>query len=185
MELGTERLRLRQWRDDDRDPFAALNASPIVMEYFPARMTRAQSDAFVDRMATRIASDGWGLWALEVADTGEFVGFTGLSVPRFDAHFTPAVEIGWRLAPAAWGHGYASEAARCALAYGFGSLDLDEIVSFTARANLRSQAVMQRIGMSHDPADDFKHPNLPAESPLRDHVLYRVRPGAAESRTKP
>ena len=175
MHVCTDRLTLRQWRDEDREPFAAMNASPVVMEHFPARMTRAQSDALVDRLSTRIDVDGWGLWALEVTETGEFIGFTGLSVPGFDAHFTPAVEVGWRLVPQAWGHGYASEAARRALAYGFGEVGLDEIVSFTTQSNVRSQAVMRRIGMTHDTSDDFDHPNVAASSPLRRHVLYRVR----------
>ncbi|UYM06391.1 GNAT family N-acetyltransferase [Solicola gregarius] len=176
MDLRTDRLILRQWRDGDREPFAAMNASPVVMEHFPARMTRSESDAFVDRMAARIDGEGWGLWALELAATGEFIGFTGLSVPSFDAHFTPTVEVGWRLPVRAWGHGYASEAARYALAYGLDELGLEEIVSFTTRTNVRSQAVMQRIGMTHDPADDFDHPNLDSSSPLREHVLYRARP---------
>ncbi|UPK74173.1 GNAT family N-acetyltransferase [Nocardioidaceae bacterium SCSIO 66511] len=176
MELRTDRLLLRQWRDTDRAPFAEMNASPVVMEHFPARMTRAESDVLVDRIAGRIGSEGWGLWALEVSDTGQFIGFTGLSVPSFDAHFTPAVEVGWRLDPSAWGNGYASEAATRALAYGFGDLGLGEIVSFTTQTNVRSQAVMRRIGMTHDPADDFHHPNIDASSPLSRHVLFRVRP---------
>lgn len=176
VELRTDRLRLRRWHDEDRGPFAAINADPAVMEHFPATMTRAESDALADRVSTHIEREGWGLWALEVADTGEFVGFTGLSVPGFDAHFTPAVEVGWRLAANAWGNGYASEAAPAALAYGFGSLGLTEVVSFTAQTNVRSQAVMRRIGMTREPADDFQHPALDPASPLRAHVLYRIRP---------
>ncbi|MGH3357751.1 MAG: GNAT family N-acetyltransferase [Nocardioidaceae bacterium] len=180
VELRTERLLLRRWHDEDRGPFAALNADPAVMEHFPATMTRAESDALADRIGTHLECEGWGLWALEVVDTGEFVGFTGLSVPGFDAHFTPAVEIGWRLAVPVWGNGYASEAARAALAYGFGSMGLSEVVSFTARSNVKSQAVMRRIGMTHDPADDFQHPALDAASPLRAHVLYRSSSAAGE-----
>ena len=176
MNLSTDRLVLRQWRDADREPFAEMNASPAVMEHFPAPMTRAESDAFVERIAGRIDTEGWGLWALEVAATGAFIGFTGLSVPRFEAHFTPAVEVGWRLTPSAWGHGYATEAARRALAYGFETLGLREIVSFTTTTNQRSQSVMRRIGMTHDPADDFDHPAIETSSPLKRHVLYRVRP---------
>jgi RimJ/RimL family protein N-acetyltransferase len=173
VEPVTERLLLRRWREDDREPFAALNADPAVMEHFPAPLSRAESDAFIDRIAPQLDERGWGLWALEVRETGAFVGFTGLAVPRFEAHFTPAVEVGWRLARAAWGFGYASEAGRAALAVGLGELRLDEIVSFTAVGNTRSRAVMQRIGMTHDEADDFDHPALPEGHPLRRHVLYR------------
>jgi RimJ/RimL family protein N-acetyltransferase len=173
-ELITERLLMRQWRDSDREPFAALNADPVVMEHFPALQTREQSDALIDRNSPEIDGRGWGLWALEVRETGRFIGFTGLSVPSFEAHFTPAVEIGWRLAKEAWGNGYASEAARAALAHGFGPAGLEEIVSFTATTNLPSQRVMQRIGMTHDEADDFDHVRLPDGHRLQRHVLYRI-----------
>jgi RimJ/RimL family protein N-acetyltransferase len=170
----TDRLLLRRWRPEDRAPFAALNADPEVMEHFPARLTRAESDAFVDRIETGFAEHGFGLWAVEVQATGEFIGFTGLSVPSFDAPFTPAVEIGWRLARPAWGHGYASEAARGALDAAFTRYGLAEVVSFTSVDNVRSQAVMRRIGMTHDPADDFDHPRLPPGDRLQRHVLYRA-----------
>ena len=173
-ELSTDRLLLRQWRDSDPEPFAVMNADPAVMEHFPAPLTREQADELIDRASAAIDERGWGLWALEVRDTGEFIGFTGLSVPSFEAHFTPAVEIGWRLMKGAWGNGYATEAARAALAYGFGPADLDEIVSFTATTNLPSQRVMQRIGMTHDEADDFDHVRLPAGHRLQRHVLYRM-----------
>src|SRR2546423_7219905 len=159
-ELSTDRLLLRQWRDSDREPYAALNADPAVMEHFPAPQTREQSDGLIDRNMPLIDERGWGLWALEVKETGEFIGFTGLSVPSFDAPFMPAVEIGWRLAKGAWGNGYATEAARAALAQGFGPGGLDEIVSFTAIPNVPSQRVMQRIGMVHDEAGDFDHPRI-------------------------
>lgn len=172
--LGTERLILRGWTDADRGPFAAMNADPEVMEHFPARLTREESDALADRFQTGLLERAFGLWALEVRGTGEFVGFTGLSVPAFTAHFTPAVEIGWRLARPAWGRGYASEAAREALRFGFEDAGLDEIVSFTAYPNERSRAVMRRLGMTHDPADDFQHPNLAEGHRLRHHVLYRL-----------
>jgi ribosomal-protein-alanine N-acetyltransferase len=175
MEPVTERLLLRQWRDEDRTPFAALNADPVVMEHFPARLTPAESDAFVDRMAQQLDDRGWGLWALEERSSGRFLGFTGLNVPGFEAHFTPAVEVGWRLARDTWGFGYASEAARAAAAVAFDEVRLDEIVSFTATSNVRSMRVMERIGMTHDPADDFDHPALAEGSPLRRHVLYRLR----------
>jgi ribosomal-protein-alanine N-acetyltransferase len=174
VEPVTERLLLRRWRDEDRGPFAALNADPAVMEHFPSPMTRAESDAFVDRIIAQHDEHGWGLWAVEVRATGRFIGFTGLAVPRFEAHFTPAVEVGWRLARDAWGSGYASEAARAAVAFGFDELGLEQIVSFTAVGNLRSRAVMVRIGMTHDPAEDFDHPALPEGHALRRHVLYRL-----------
>lgn len=144
------------------------------MEHFPAPLTTAESDAMVDRITAHMDAHGWGLWAVEVRATGEFIGFVGLSRPRFEAHFTPAVEVGWRLARSAWGYGYATEAARAAIAYGFTELQLPEIVSFTATSNLRSQAVMQRLDMTRDPADDFDHPLLSEDSPLRRHVLYRI-----------
>ncbi|WP_232835471.1 GNAT family N-acetyltransferase [Actinocorallia populi] len=175
--MRTERLVVRRWREEDRGPFAALTADPEVMEHFPATLTREESDAMVDRLAARIEEDGFGFWALEVAGSGEFIGFTGISRVRFDAPFTPAVEIGWRLARGAWGLGYASEAARAALEFGFGEAGLDEIVSFTARGNLRSQAVMRRIGMIRDPEGDFGHPAVAEGSPLRPHVLYRLAAG--------
>ncbi len=173
-ELTTDRLLMRQWRDSDREPFAAMNADPAVMEHFPALQTREQSDALIDRNSPEIEGRGWGLWALEVRDTGEFIGFTGLSVPSFEAHFMPAVEIGWRLAKEAWGNGYATEAARAALAHGFGPAGLGEIVSFTTTTNLPSQRVMQRIGMTHDEAGDFDHVRLPDGHRLQRHVLYRI-----------
>ena len=179
--LRTQRLLLRRWRPGDRAPFAALNADPEVMEHFPAHLTQAESDASVDRIEAGFDARGFGLWAVEVTEPGElegqFIGFTGLSVPRFEAHFTPAVEVGWRLARPAWGHGYASEAARRALAVAFDDYRLPEVVSFTSVTNVRSQAVMRRIGMTHDPADDFDHPSLPPGHRLQRHVLYRIRPG--------
>jgi ribosomal-protein-alanine N-acetyltransferase len=144
------------------------------MEYLPDLLTRAESDALITRIEAGFAARGHGLWALEVRATGEFVGFTGLAVPSFDAHFTPAVEVGWRLARSAWGKGYATEAGLASIAFGLGDAGLDEIVSFTTAANVRSRAVMERIGMKHDPADDFDHPDLPANDLLRLHVLYRI-----------
>ncbi|HST13981.1 MAG TPA: GNAT family N-acetyltransferase [Gaiellaceae bacterium] len=174
--IHTERLVLRQWRDDDKEPFAALNADPIVMEHFPSTMSREASDAYVDRVSRLIAERGWGTWAVEVAATAEFIGFVGLNEPRFEAHFTPAVEIGWRLARGAWGHGYATEAARAALAYAFDELKLAEVVSFTTVENWRSRRVMERIGMTYDPTDDFDHPNV-TDARIRPHVLYRLARG--------
>ena len=171
----TERLLMRSWREDDLAPFAALNADPGVMEHFPSTLTRQESDALVVRITAQLDDLGYGLWALEVRDSGEFVGFTGLALQTFPAHFTPAVEVGWRLKRSAWGHGYATEAALAALDYGFAVAELDEIVSMTAVTNVRSQRVMQRIGMTHDPADDFLHPNVPEGHRLQPHVLYRIR----------
>jgi RimJ/RimL family protein N-acetyltransferase len=173
IEPSAPRLVLRQWRDGDRAPFAALNADPMVMEHFPAMLTRDQSDAMVDRCVEQIERDGYGLWAVEVRTTGEFIGFVGLAVPSWEAAFTPCTEIGWRLARSAWGHGYATEAANAALATAFGPVGLGEVVSFTTTGNLRSQQVMQRIGMTRDPSTDFDHPRV-AAGPLRRHVLYRV-----------
>jgi RimJ/RimL family protein N-acetyltransferase len=174
-ELTTERLLLRGWRASDRPPFAALNADPEVMRHFPAPLRREESDAFAERVAARIDRHGWGLWAVEHRETGAFLGFTGLAPVTFDAPFLPATEIGWRLARAAWGHGYASEAARAAVAFGFEALELDALVSFTAVENERSQAVMRRLGMTRDPAEDFEHPRVPEGHRLRRHVLYRLR----------
>ena len=176
-DLGTPRLLLRRWRAGDRAPFASLNADPVVMEHFPAPLDRRASDALVEAIEAGFERHGFGLWALESSEGGEFLGFTGLAVPTFEAHFTPAVEIGWRLARSAWGCGYATEAARAALEFGFEQAGLAEIVSFTAASNRRSRAVMERLGMSHDPGDDFDHPALPPGHPLAPHVLYRIRPG--------
>ena len=172
--FSTERLVLRQWHEADREPFAALNADPVVMEHFPSLLTRDQADLLIDRHRALLEAGEPGLFAVEVAATGTFIGFVGLAVPRFEAPFTPCVEIGWRLARSAWGHGYASEAARAVLAHGFRDLALDEIVSFTAVRNRRSRAVMERIGMTRDPAEDFDHPSLQPGDPLRRHVLYRT-----------
>jgi RimJ/RimL family protein N-acetyltransferase len=172
--LRTDRLTLRQWRDSDRGPFAAINADPRVMEFFLAPLTRSQSDAVVDRFSAELERGGHAPWALERNADQAFIGFTGFWVPRFEAHFTPCVEIGWRLAVAAWGRGYATEAAFAALGHAFGTRGLDELVSFTPVANERSIRVMERIGMTHDPADDFDHPSFPVGHPLRRHVLYRL-----------
>lgn len=181
-ELTTDRLLLRQWKESDYEPFAALNADPVVMEHFPAPMAREASDGLIARVRADLDRRGFGLWALEVRGTGEFIGFTGLSVPSFEAHFTPAVEVGWRLVKEAWGNGFATEAALASLAHGFGSAGLDEIVSFTATTNLPSQRVMQRIGMTHDQAEDFDHPRLESGHRLERHVLYRITRAQWEAR---
>ena len=178
-EIATPRLRLRNWRDGDFAPFAALNADPEVMRHFPALLERAESDELATEIRRRIARQGWGFWAVEVAAPDEpvagFIGFVGLNRPGFEAHFTPCVEIGWRLARASWGRGYASEAARAALDFAFHDLREPEVVAFTAAGNDRSRAVMERLGMRHDPAEDFDHPAVPEGSPLRRHVLYRLQ----------
>lgn len=176
--LSSDRLLLRRWREADRAPFAAMNADPRVMEFFPATMDRARSDALVDRIEAGFEARGFGLWAVEVPGVAPFAGFVGLSVPSFEAPFMPCVEIGWRLAAGCWGRGYASEGARLALRYGFAVAGLSEIVSFTAAVNVRSRATMERIGMRRDPAEDFDHPSIPEGHPLRRHVLYRIGPSA-------
>ena len=171
----TDRLLLRPWLHRDRTPFAAMNSNPRVMEHFPAPLSRQESDALIERMQRRLLLDGYGLWALELRRSGDLIGFTGLNSPSWSAPFTPCVEVGWRLTPAAWGAGHATEAARAALEVGFGEVGLDEIVSFTVPANTRSRAVMARLGLTHDEADDFEHPALPVGHPMRHHVLYRLR----------
>lgn len=172
--VRSARLVLRAWRDEDLAPFAALNADPRVMEHFPAVLSRAESDAFVERIRRHWADAGFGLWAVEVPGIAPFAGFIGLMKPSFDAHFTPCVEVGWRLAAAYWGKGYATEGARAALTHGFATLGCEEIVSMTVAANVRSWRVMERLGMKRDPADDFDHPRLAEGHPLRRHVLYRL-----------
>lgn len=188
--LATDRLVLRSWRDTDREPFAKMNANPVVMECYPSTMTRDQSDAMVDRMQAGLEERGWGLWAVEL--TGDvdssvgstspmqrpFIGYVGLAEPRFQAHFTPCVEIGWRLDSNHWGRGYATEAAAAVCRFVFEELKREELVSFTATINQRSIRVMKKIGMTHDPAEDFDHPNLPQGHVMCRHVLYRLkRPG--------
>ena len=171
--LSTPRLILRPWRDADRVPFAALNADPTVMAFFPSTISRAASDASIDAWLQQFSDRGWSNWAVELKATGEFIGFVGLSVPVRVLPFTPCVEVGWRLMRQAWGHGYATEAAREALRFGFDTLGLAEIVSFTSVMNTRSRAVMERIGMGNA-HEDFEHPAVPEGSPLRLHCLYRL-----------
>lgn len=174
MVLRSPRLILRPWRDSDLPAIARLNADPRVMEFLPSCLDRAASDAMVARMQAAIETQGFGFWAVEAPGAADFIGFVGLNRPSFAAAFMPCVEIGWRLAHDFWGRGYATEAARAALRYGFGDLGLAEIVSFTAVINLRSQRVMQRLGMQHYRAEDFDHPALPEGHRLRRHVLYRM-----------
>jgi len=176
--LSSGRICLRRWRDEDREAFAAMNSDARVMEFFRSPLSRVESDAMVDRIEEHFSKRDFGLWAIEVPDVAPFIGFAGLTVARFNAPFTPCVEVGWRLAFEHWGHGYATEAARLALGYGFGTLALSEIVSFTSTANHRSRAVMERLGMRRDPAEDFDYPALPEGHPLRRQVLYRLGSGS-------
>ena len=173
--ITTPRLRLRPWRDEDLPAFAELGADPRVMEHFPGTLSRAESDVLAARIRDHFVRRGFGFWAAELPGLAHFIGFVGLAVPLFETHFTPCVEIGWRLAVAHWGKGYASEAASAAVAHGFGPLGLEEIVAFTVPANTRSRRVMERLGMQQSSADDFEHPSLPEGHPLRPHVLYRLR----------
>jgi ribosomal-protein-alanine N-acetyltransferase len=171
----TERLILREWRDADVAPFIKMNADPVVMEFFPQTLSEERTRRFVDLIRTRWRELGYSLWAVERKDMGTFIGYVGLWPATFPAHFTPAVEVGWRLAADQWGQGYATEGARAALEYAFGKLDFKEIVSFTSAINVRSWRVMERLGMRRDLGGDFEHPNVPEGHPLRPHVLYRIR----------
>ena len=183
-ELRTERLLLRRWRPSDRAPFAEMNADPAVMEFFVRPVSRDESDDLVDRIEATFDREGYGLWAVEVLDDGRFAGFVGLWPTPPELPFSPAVEVGWRLAQHAWGRGLATEGARAALADGWERLGLDEVVSMTSVINVRSQRVMQKLGMTRDPADDFEMPSVPEGNPLRDHVLYRLaQPSAGEVRS--
>jgi len=172
--LRTKRLILRPWKEEDLKPFAALNADARVMEYFPVPLTREESDGQARRIMQKFQENGWGLWAVEVPGKSEFIGFIGLNQTTFSAHFTPAVEVGYRLAYEFWGQGYATEGALEALRFGFETLELEEIVSFTAATNIRSQQVMQKLGMHRDAKDDFDHPKVAEGSSLRRHVLFRL-----------
>ncbi len=183
--VRTERLLLRRWRDEDRRPFAALNADPEVMEYLPGTLSMAQSDALIRRIEVGFQAHGYGLWAVELPGEAPFIGFVGLARVDFDVFFAPTVEVGWRLARPFWGRGFASEAARAALAFGFEQCGLAEAVSFTAEGNARSRAVMERLGMRRDPGEDFDHPLLAEDDPLRRHVLYRADRAGPDARSAP
>ena len=187
--LTTLRLRLRPWTPQDLPPFAEMSADARVMQFLPKLLTRAESAAMVARIEEHFEHHGFGLWAVEAPGVAEFIGFVGLSVPKFEAHFTPCVEVGWRLAYEYWGQGYATEAATTALDFAFGQLQLEQVVSFTVPANDRSRRVMERLGMACSADDDFEHPNLAVGHPLRRHVLYRLprsawRPSGSVSATK-
>jgi RimJ/RimL family protein N-acetyltransferase len=176
--LSSGRICLRRWRDEDREAFAAMNSDARVMEFFRSRLSRVESDLMVDGIQKHFSEHEFGLWAIEVPGIAPFIGFAGLSIARFSAPFTPCVEVGWRLAFEHWGQGYATEAARLALGYGFGILALSEVVSYTSATNHRSRAVMERLGMRRDSAEDFDYPPLPQGHPLRRHVLYRLDSGS-------
>ena len=172
--IETARLLLRDWKDEDAAPFAALNADPRVREFFPTVLTRAESDAAMAAARALIAEDGYGKYAVEEKASGEFIGYIGLAAVDFEVPFAPATEIGWRLRREAWGSGYATEGARAVVAEAFDRLGFDALVSFTAEWNRPSRRVMEKLGMTHDPAEDFDHTLLPPGHKLRRHVLYRL-----------
>ena len=174
-ELRSQRLLLRAWREQDLDPWAALNGDPGTMHFMGGVLDRVASDALAARIRAKFGEQGLALWAVELPATAPFIGFIGLAAPGFVARFTPCVEVGWRLARAHWGRGYATEGARVVLDFAFDRLGLSEVVSFTAAGNLRSRRVMERLGMTHAESDDFDHPKLPDGDSLRRHVLYRLR----------
>jgi RimJ/RimL family protein N-acetyltransferase len=173
--MGTERLVLRDWRESDLVPWAAMNADPAVREHLGPVLTAEQAAASARNFQDDLDRYGYGFWAVEVRESGEFIGFTGLDRVDEEAP-VDGVEIGWRLARPAWGRGYATEAARAALAYGFDTLGLPEILAITTATNTRSQAVMRRLGMTTDPAEDFDEADAPA-GPLRHQVVFRLRHG--------
>lgn len=183
--LRTSRLILRRWEDGDIEPFAALNADPEVMQFFPHSLSREQTVSMVERIEAQFDAAGFSLWALELEATGDFIGFVGLSRPSFAAPFTPCVEVGWRLAKEYWGQGYAPEAAREVLRDGFERLGLPEILSFTAAVNEKSIRVMEKVRMTRDPADDFLHPMVEDGHPLQQHVLYRLLRDNWQTLTEP
>jgi len=176
--ISTKRLVLRRWRPEDVAPFAKMNADPLTMRFMPGVLTEAETRVLVDRFEAHHQQHGFGVWALEAPGVSPLIGYTGLQRVSFDAPFVPAVEIGWRLAPAFWGKGYATEAAEAALRIGFEDLNLDQIVSFTVMANEPSWSVMKRLGMTRDPAEDFDHPRLAVGHSLRRHILYRKKRSA-------
>jgi len=165
---------MRQWTEADLKPFAELNSDPIVMKYYPSMPTFDETAHWIEAVSQRMEERGFGLWVLEEKTSGEFVGYTGLSIPRFESHFTPTVEVGWRLVSEHWGKGYATEAGRRSLQFGFEDAGLTEIVSFTVPANEPSRAVMRRLGMTHDPNDDFDNPSIDESTGMKRHVLYRM-----------
>jgi RimJ/RimL family protein N-acetyltransferase len=178
-DIHTDRLLLRGWRDSDREPFARINRDSMVMEFFPAPLSAQESSTLFDRIQSHFADHGFGLWAAELRETSGFIGYIGLAVPRFEAAFTPCVEIGWRLDAAHWGTGLATEGAKAVARHAFDVLRLNELVSLTVPANVRSRRVMEKLGMTCDPSEDFDHPMMPAGHPLRRHILYRLKRAAS------
>ena len=174
MSIETDRLLLRRWIEEDRDPFFRMNSDKRVMEFMPKCLSRSESDLLFDRMQEHLRNHSFGLYAVELRANRTFIGYLGLAIPSFTAHFTPCVEIGWRLSASHWGRGLATEGARAVAKHAFEVLKLDGLVSFTSPANIRSCRVMEKIGMTHNPAEDFDHPNLPEGHPLKQHVLYRL-----------
>lgn len=184
VELHTRRCVLRQWQDSDLEPWAEMNADPEVRRYFPSVLDAEQAGTEAGRCRDAIAQRGWGMWALEIPGAFRFAGFVGLNAPHYDAPFIPAVEIGWRLTRAAWGQGFATEAAQAALEFAFDRLALREVIAIAVPANAASLRVMERLGMTHDAAGDFDHPRIAAGHPLRRHVLYRTAaPGRSPAAT--
>lgn len=178
-QLQAERLLLRRWLPRDQDPFAAICADPLVMEHFPATRSYEETRAYIEQIEAGFEAEGFGFWAVELrgAGAGTLIGFVGLRSIDPAMPFAPAVELGWLLGKEHWGQGYATEAATAAIHFAFEELGLVELIAYTAKCNLRSQRVMERLGMHRDPAEDFPHPKLAAEHPLSPHVLYRLRPG--------
>jgi ribosomal-protein-alanine N-acetyltransferase len=173
--IETPRLLLRHWRDADIEPWVAMNLDPRVTEFFSSTYTRESAELTASLRRRELDELGYGWWVVEVRGAAPFAGVVCLREVPFEAHFTPAREVGWRFAPEHWGNGYATESARGALAHAFAGLGWDEVVAMTAVLNVRSQRVMQRLGMTRDPNDDFDHPKVEEGSPLRRHILYRMR----------
>lgn len=171
--IETERLVLREWKELDLEPFSSMNADPEVMRYFPAVLSKQESDDFAKEIQKRIDDQGYGLWAVELKSSSEFIGFVGLNSPKVNLPFNPCVEIGWRLTKAAWGNGYATEAAKACLAFAFDTLSLNEVLSFTSILNKPSVSVMKRLGM-HNTKNNFQHPSVPDGNPLKEHVLFSI-----------
>lgn len=174
-EITTARLKLRRWRPEDLEPFISLSNDPAVMEFFPNLLSREECEASMARVQLHFEQHGFGYWAVEIPGVVPFAGLIGLAIPRFESHFTPCVELGWRLARPFWGQGLAPEGARASLDFAFNHLQLDEVVAMTAQCNQRSRRVMEKLGMTHTPDDDFPHPLVPAGHSLVHHVLYRIQ----------
>jgi 3-dehydroquinate dehydratase / shikimate dehydrogenase len=173
-QLESERCILRQWKDEDLSIFTKMNQDPLVMEFFPATLTASQSKKLAENIQQELQTKPYGLWAVELKKGHSFIGFAGLHEQNFEAPFCPCIELGYRLDPSFWGHGFATECGKTIFRYAFETVQLEEVVSFTFIHNFRSRKVMERLGMTHNPEDDFMHPKLAAQDPLRPHVLYRM-----------